>query len=53
MVIKKGFSYAKDWITNHLGRNPRNGGRPPRDKRPENRIILKVGLNEEKNTCFR
>lgn len=34
-------------IINHLGKNPRNGGKPPRDKRDKNIkiFIKKIELN--------
>lgn len=33
-----------DWMTNHFGKNPRNGGRPPRDSRLENRKNFSFGF---------
>lgn len=37
IVIKKiWLELTKDWITSHLGKNPKNGGNPPRDKKEIN-----------------
>lgn len=30
------FISTKFWITSHLGKNPKNGGNPPKDKRFKN-----------------
>lgn len=35
--IKIWFISIKFWMTNHLGRNPRNGGNPPKDKKFNNK----------------
>jgi len=32
------------WIINHFGKNPVNGGSPPKDKNLVNILILKIGL---------
>lgn len=32
--------FTKDSIINHLGKNPKNGGNPPKDKRERNKINL-------------
>lgn len=38
-----------DWITNHFGKNPKNGGSPPKDNRDKKSVNLVKGdsLNEE------
>jgi hypothetical protein len=33
IVNNRLFTEEKDSITNHLGKNPKNGGRPPRDRK--------------------
>lgn len=49
IVIKNNWLLKVNlWITIHFGRNPKNGGRPPRDNRLRNRENLRVF--EEKNT---
>lgn len=27
------FTFIKDWITNHFGKNPKKGGNPAKDKK--------------------
>lgn len=29
---------VKDWITNHLGKNPKNGGNPAKDKKETKKL---------------
>lgn len=44
VVTKKiWFELTKDWITNHFGRNPKNGGRPPNDKKDVNKQNFSKG----------
>lgn len=34
VVIKKIWpEFTRDWMTNHLGKNPKNGGSPPRERK--------------------
>lgn len=48
IIIKFPF-IAIDWITNHLGKNPRKGGKPPKDSRDKNMQCFITGklLNKE------
>lgn len=43
-----------DWITIHLGKNPKNGGSPPKDNKEINNLNFTKGdwLKKE-NTWFR
>lgn len=34
-----------NWITSHLGKNPRNGGKPPSDNNVVNRINFVEGIS--------
>lgn len=36
------FSDTRDWITSHLGKNPKNGGNPPNDSKFMNRVNFKI-----------
>lgn len=38
----------KYWIVNHLGINPKKGGRPPRDNKFKNKENFKVLLKKNK-----
>ena len=42
------FKETKDSIINHLGRNPKKGGRPPKDKKDKNNenLIKELLLNK-------
>lgn len=33
---------TNNWITNHFGKNPINGGRPPKDSKFRNNINFKI-----------
>lgn len=45
IVIKNNkFIFTKDSIINHFGRNPKNGGRPPKDNKERNKLNLITGL---------
>jgi hypothetical protein len=33
-----------DWITIHLGKNPRNGGSPPKDSKEINKLNFTKGF---------
>lgn len=48
VIINSWLLNVKFWITSHLGRNPKNGGNPPKDRR----LINRENFNgfEEKNT---
>lgn len=39
------------WINNHFGKNPKNGGNPPKDKKFINNVNFKIFLftNQENN----
>jgi len=37
------FALASSWITSHLGINPRNGGRPPRERNAIKDVSLREG----------
>lgn len=42
------------WIVIHLGKNPRNGGSPPRDKKLRiNKIFINILLFNDVNNCFK
>jgi hypothetical protein len=32
------------WIISHFGRNPKNGGSPPKDSKLQNKANLSIGL---------
>jgi len=38
------FNSTKFWITNHLGKNPKNGGNPPKDNKFRNMKNLIEGF---------
>lgn len=42
---------VKDWITIHLGKNPKNGGNPPKDNKLKNKknFIIFEWKNNENN----
>lgn len=43
-VIKKiWFVLINDWMTNHFGKNPKNGGSPPKDKKEVNKKNFNKG----------
>lgn len=52
--IKIEFILLIDWITIHLGRNPKNGGRPPNDNKEINILYFINGLSlKNENIWFK
>lgn len=47
------FSLIMFWIIIHLGKNPKNGGKPPKDRK----LIINENFNDELfiliNNCFK
>lgn len=45
IVVMIGIRLAStiDWIMSHLGKNPKKGGKPPKDKRVVNKENLIIG----------
>lgn len=57
MIIVKGkaswlFS-IRAWTVNHLGRNPKKGGNPPREKKFKIRANLVIGVICSMIICFK
>lgn len=51
VIVKIIWLLDKDWITNHLGKNPKKGGRPPKDRRDtiKNTFSIKKSEINEKD----
>lgn len=44
---------VKDWITNHFGKNPKNGGSPPNDSKLKNKKnFIVFEWNDKVNNWF-
>jgi hypothetical protein len=45
---------TNDWITNHLGKKPKNGGNPPMENRlPKTNIFIGFLKHPNPNNCFK
>lgn len=42
MIKKYWFIVINDWITNHLGKNPKKGGSPAKDKKDVRKKNFKI-----------
>lgn len=52
VITNKFLFSAIDWITNHLGRNPKNGGSPPKDNKDRSMQCFITGKLQNKENAW-